>query len=96
MCNSNLKTPLYSNFMLPWPPEIMEYWSTGVPKMSYVYMKITPEISALVENMDIFRNLRHMLSFWIYSGVNKMSVVGTGGLQERVSFFNIFTRIFAY
>ena len=34
--------------------------------------------------------------FWIYSGVNEVSVVGTGGLQERVSFFNIFTRIVAF
>ena len=51
-------------------------------------MKITPEISALVEKIDIF---------WIFSGVNKVTVVGTGrgDLQERVC-FSTFSHIFVY
>ena len=49
-------------------------------------MKITPEISALVKNVDIFRNLRQVLLFYLLR-VNKMSVIGLGGgLQERVCF----------
>ena len=60
-------------------------------------MKITPEISAVVETMDIFGNLRHVIFFLIYSGVNKVSVVGAGGLQGRVclsTFSHMY--IFAY
>ena len=42
-------------------------------KRVHVLMKITPEISALVEKIDMFKNLRHVIVFWIYSGVSKQS-----------------------
>ena len=53
-------------------------------------MKIIQEISALVEKIDVFRNLRNMLIFGS-AQVNKVSVIdsgggGGGGLQERVCF----------
>ena len=34
--------------------------------------------------------------FWIYSGANKVSVIGQGGSARKSLFFNIFTCIFAY
>ena len=42
---------------------------------------------------NIFGNLGHVLTFWIYSGVNKVSVIGLGGLQERV-WFSTFSHMF--
>ena len=55
-------------------------------------MEITPEMSALVEKLDVLGNLGHVLIFWMYSGVNKVSVVGTGGLQKEC--FSTFSRVF--
>ena len=59
-------------------------------------MKITLEISALVEKIDTFRNLIHVLILWICSGVNNVSVKGLEGSARKSLFFDIFTRIFAY
>ena len=62
-------------------------------------MKIILEISALVEKSDIFGNLRHVIFFWIFSGVNKVSVVGQGIFSmnsnecKKESVFQHFTHI---
>ena len=53
-------------------------------------MKITPEISDLAGKIEIFGNLRYVLSCWIYSGVNKMSVIRTGVYVRKSLFFNVF------
>ena len=57
-------------------------------------MKITPEISAPVEKIDIFGNLRDVLVFWIYPGVNKMSVVRTGESARKSLVFQHFHTYF--
>ena len=46
--------------------------------------------------MDIFGNLRYELIFWIYSGVNKVSVVGTGGFCKKDSVFSTFSHVFLH
>ena len=59
-------------------------------------MNITSKKFVLAENIH-FENLRHVLMFWIYSGVNKVSVIKTGGsARGSLLFFNIFTLIFGY
>ena len=59
-------------------------------------MKITPEISALLlwKKLDIFRNLRHVLIFWIYSGLNKINVIGNKRSARKSLFFQHFSRVF--
>ena len=72
--------------------------SSHTERMSDVQMKITPEISALVEKNRYFWKPQTCNIFWIYSGVNKVSVVrtgGGGGSARKSLFFNIFTHIFA-
>ena len=56
-------------------------------------MKITPEISAPVEKIDIFGSLKHVLNFWIYS-VDKVSVVGTRRSARKSLFFQHFHMCF--
>ena len=53
-------------------------------------------MSTPVEKGDIFGNLRHVLIFWIYSGLNRLSVIGTGGSAGKSLFSNMSLRIFAY
>ena len=62
-------------------------------------MKTTPEISALVERNRHFWKPETGDILWIYSGVNKVSVVGTGGLQKSSlcisnPYFNLKDRLF--
>ena len=56
-------------------------------------MKITPETSALMEKVRYFWKPETSTIFLDLLRVNKVSVVGTGGLQEKICFFNIFTHI---
>ena len=49
--------------------------------------KITLDLSTLVEKTS--GNLNHVLIFWIYSGLNRVSVIrmgGGGGLQNESAF----------
>ena len=62
------------------------------PKVSHVLMKITQEMSTLMEKLDF----THVLIFWIDSGLTRVSVIGTGGSVRNSVFFSIFTRIFEY
>ena len=60
-------------------------------------MKITPEISALVEENRYFWKPEICSNFLdLLRGKYSKSRRNRGDLQERICFFNIFTSIFAY
>ena len=70
--------------------------SKGCPKECPMCKKNSENVHSSGKHEIFFRNLRHVLTFWIYSGLNRVRVIGTGGLQRKSLFSNIFTRIFAY
>ena len=73
------------------------YTIHGVPKSVSGVNKNNFENFYYSEENYIFENPRHILIVWIYSGLNRVSVIRTGAAVSRKEYVcNIFTGVFAY